>query len=62
MDDFELMNTRKHPFHQHSEVEHFIAFRNGEMVGRIAAIENKLHNEYYGDNVDFSTSKLIYYR
>ena len=53
MDDFELMNTRKHPFHQHSEVEHFIAFRKGVMVGRIAAIENRLHNEYYGDNVGF---------
>ncbi len=53
MDDFELMNTRKHPFHQHSEVEHFIAFRDGVMVGRIAAIENRLHNQYYGDNVGF---------
>ena len=53
MDDYELMNTRKHPFHKHSLVEHFIAFRDGCMVGRVAAIHNKLHNEYYNDKVGF---------
>jgi hypothetical protein len=53
MDDYELMNTRKHPFHQHSVVEHFIAMRDGSMVGRVAAIHNKPHNQYYKDKVGF---------
>jgi hypothetical protein len=53
MDDYELMNTRKHPFHQYGKAEHFIAYDNGQMVGRVAAIKNTRHNEYYKDSVGF---------
>ena len=31
MDDYELMNVKKHPFHQHSNVEHFLAFQDGDV-------------------------------
>lgn len=41
------LNRRKHPFHQHSQVEFFLAVRNGRDVGRIAAIENKPFNSYH---------------
>jgi GNAT superfamily N-acetyltransferase len=42
------LNRNKHPFHEHSETEFFIAERNGEDVGRIAVIENKPYNQYHG--------------
>ena len=41
------LNRKKHPFHEHSEVEFFLAVRDGKDVGRIAAIENRPFNEYH---------------
>lgn len=49
----EMFNKRKHPFFLHSDAEFFLASRGGEVVGRIAAIENRQHNEYYNDRVGF---------
>lgn len=43
-----VMNPQKHPFYEHSDAEFFIAERNGEVVGRIAALENKPFNKYHG--------------
>jgi hypothetical protein len=48
-----LMNRKKNPFFQHAEVEHFVARRGRRVVGRIAAIENRLHNEIHEDRVGF---------
>ncbi len=42
------LNRKKHPFYEHSDVEFFLAVRDGIDVGRIAAIENKRFNEYHG--------------
>lgn len=47
------LDPRKHPFHQHAEVACFLGVRNGEVVGRIAAVENRLHNEFHGDRTGF---------
>ncbi|HUE97517.1 MAG TPA: hypothetical protein VMN39_12725 [Longimicrobiaceae bacterium] len=48
------LNRGKHPFRQHAEVAYFVAERDGAgLVGRIAAIENRLHNEFHGDRVGF---------
>ncbi len=48
LSDIKLMlNPKKHPFYEHSEGEFFIARMNGEMVGRIGALENKPFNEYH---------------
>ena len=33
--------TRKHPFFAHSDAAFFLAWRDGEVVGRIAAIEHR---------------------
>jgi GNAT superfamily N-acetyltransferase len=44
---------KKHPFHQHSPVQLFVAVRDGAVVGRIAAIQNKRYNEFHGDKVGF---------
>jgi GNAT superfamily N-acetyltransferase len=48
-----LLSRDKNPFFQHGEAEYFIAERNGEVVGRIAAITNRLHNETHDDKVGF---------
>jgi GNAT superfamily N-acetyltransferase len=41
------LNPDKHPFYEHSEAEFFLAIQNGEVVGRIALLENKPYNEYH---------------
>jgi len=41
------LNRKKHPFHEHSDVDFFLAVRDGRDVGRIAAIENKPFNKYH---------------
>ena len=52
--DVELLLSReKNPFFEHAEAEYFLAERDGEVVGRIAAISNRLHNETHGDRVGF---------
>lgn len=43
----------KHPLHEHAEVATFLATRGTQVVGRIAAVENRLHNEFHGDRVGF---------
>jgi GNAT superfamily N-acetyltransferase len=48
-----LLSRAKNPFFEHAEAEYFIAERDGEVVGRIAAISNRLHNETHGDRVGF---------
>jgi GNAT superfamily N-acetyltransferase len=48
-----LLDRNKHPFHKHADVEYFLATRDNEVVGRIAAIINQLHNEFHEDKVGF---------
>lgn len=42
-----MMNPDKHPYYEHSDAEFFIAEKDGEAVGRIAALENKPFNQYH---------------
>jgi hypothetical protein len=44
---------RKKPFYKDAERELFLAVRDGKVVGRIAAIENRAHNRYHNDRVGF---------
>ena len=48
-----LLSRTKNPFFEHAEAEYFIAERDGDVVGRIAAISNRLHNETHEDRVGF---------
>jgi GNAT superfamily N-acetyltransferase len=48
-----LLSRDKNPFFAHAEADYFLAERNGTVVGRIAAISNKLHNETHDDRVGF---------
>jgi GNAT superfamily N-acetyltransferase len=52
-DKKKILDKTKNPFFKHAEMELFLARRNGELVGRIAAIKNDLHNKYHNDNVGF---------
>jgi len=47
VDAYNQLNRKKHPFHEHSDVEFFLAVRDGRDVGRIAAIENRPFNTYH---------------
>ena len=42
-----MLNKDKHPFYEHSAADFFIATRDGRDVGRIAALENKMYNDYH---------------
>ncbi len=49
----ELLDREKHPFYQNAEAEFFLARRNGEVVGRIAAIIDRTHNRVHEENAGF---------
>lgn len=48
-----IFDPSKSPFFLHGEMVYFIATRNGEDVGRVAAIKNTLHNKTWNDKVGF---------
>lgn len=52
-DKMKILDKNKNPFYEHAEMQLYVAERNGEMVGRIAAIKNDLHNKYHNDKVGF---------
>ncbi len=47
------IDPKKNPFFGHGDVELFLAYRDGRVAGRIAAIVNTLHNEFHEDRVGF---------
>lgn len=54
MDKMKILNKNKNPFFKESgDIELFMAYRNNEPVGRIAAIRNDLHNKIHNENVGF---------
>ena len=42
-----LLNYRHHPFYDKSEIQTFLAYRDGKVVGRIASIIDGFHNEHH---------------
>ena len=49
----ELLDKAKHPFYADAETELFLARRDGQVVGRIAAIWNKAHNQFHSEQAGF---------
>ncbi len=49
----ELLDRGKHPFYANAEAEFFVARRDGRPVGRIAAILDRGHNRFHGENAGF---------
>jgi len=47
------LDTKGNPFYRDAERRLFIARRDGKVVGRIAAIENRAHNRTWDDRVGF---------
>ncbi|HXT16656.1 MAG TPA: hypothetical protein VN706_13545 [Gemmatimonadaceae bacterium] len=45
--------SKKNPFYRTADRQLFLAMRNGKPVGRIAAIENRAHNDFHKDKVGF---------
>lgn len=50
-----MLDPKKHPFYDHSDADFFIAERDGKVVARIAAMENKPFNQYH------NTKKMQFY-
>jgi len=50
-----MLDHKKHPFYDHSDADFFMAERDGKVVARIAAIENKPFNQYH------NTKKMAFY-
>jgi GNAT superfamily N-acetyltransferase len=53
MDQAGVLNPKKNPFFEHGAIELFLAERGGEVVGRVAAIENGQHLAKYDDATGF---------
>ena len=49
----ELLDREKHPFYANAQAEFFLARRDGRVVGRIAAILDRAHNRYHGEEAGF---------
>ncbi len=49
----QMLGWKKHAFHEIADVECFLARRDGKVVGRIAAIENREHNREYKEKRGF---------
>ena len=47
MTEWELLNYKPHPFYDNSEIQTFLAKRDGKIVGRIAAIIDGNHNAFH---------------
>ncbi|HWW83954.1 MAG TPA: hypothetical protein VNZ26_10155 [Vicinamibacterales bacterium] len=48
--EHERLMPKKNPFFEHAEIELFLAWRGNTVAGRIAAIDDRLHNEAHRDN------------
>lgn len=49
----ELMSPKKNPFFKHSKVQLFLAYKDENIVGRIAAIRNNNYNNFSGEQAGF---------
>ncbi len=47
VDVYMQLNKEKHPWYEHSDSDQWLAKRNGKVVGRIAALENKRYNDFH---------------
>lgn len=42
-----MLDRDKHPYYEHSEAAFFVAEEAGEVVGRVAVLENRAYNDYH---------------
>jgi GNAT superfamily N-acetyltransferase len=48
IDNEAQLDKQNFPFYEHSEADFFVAVRDGQDVGRVAAIQNRRFNEHHG--------------
>ncbi|HET6528702.1 MAG TPA: GNAT family N-acetyltransferase [Balneolaceae bacterium] len=53
MEQKKLIDTKKNPFYENGEIALFLAEQDGEICGRIAAIEDRRYNEHHGTKTGF---------
>lgn len=53
MDRLKVLNKETNPFFKDNPGEFFLAYKNGDVVGRIAAIINHQHNKFHEDKTGF---------
>jgi GNAT superfamily N-acetyltransferase len=46
-----MLNRKKHPFYEHSDADFFLTEEGGEVLGRIAVLENRPYNEAHNKRV-----------
>ncbi|MEM6429647.1 MAG: GNAT family N-acetyltransferase, partial [Deinococcota bacterium] len=51
--EWEKFDPKKNPFYEHARVTLFVALRDGQVVGRVAVIDDDNHNATHGDNLLF---------
>ncbi len=49
----QLLDTRKHPFWAHAELQCFLARAGGRTVGRVAAVLDRSHVRHHGEEAGF---------
>ncbi|MGZ3710348.1 MAG: N-acetyltransferase [Bdellovibrionota bacterium] len=49
----DALDTKKNPFYKHAKIQLWNAYRDGEHVGRIAAIVDDRHNEFHKEKTGF---------
>lgn len=47
----DLLNRSRHPFHDHADMQCFLALRDGSAVGRVCAVVNHRANEFHDEQV-----------
>ena len=52
-DAYTDFNPRKHPYYKHSELQPFLAEKDGKTAGRLAALDNRLYNQHLGKKTAF---------
>jgi len=53
MDDRIRLDPKRYPFYQHSQAGFFLAYEGKRVLGRIAAINNRLYNQYNKESTAF---------
>ena len=49
----DLLDRAKHPFYANADAEFFLARRDGQVVGRVAAVFDKAHNRFHEEQAGF---------
>jgi len=49
----EILDVKHHPFYKFASIQCFLALRDGQVVGRVAAILDPNHNQFHHEEAGF---------